>query len=251
MTDQPKLIRPRSPRFPSHSLDEALVYAKKIYDGVHKSTVDSETALRIMGFSGRNGASASALGSLRQFALIEGMGERTRVSDLAISIFAPIDNAERVGALRESAFRPKAFAAISERFANKIPALDEPIKAFLVREQGFGPAGAKQCIESLRATISFLEGEAESLTEAKPETHGDETAASDQTVIDSLAAVPLAVSESKITLSYPQNENVTHARFPLAKECYAELTVFGAATPKAFERLKAQIDLLISAMSED
>lgn len=251
MTDQPKLIRPRSPRFPSHSLDEALVYAKKIYDGVHKSTVDSETALRIMGFSGRNGASASALGSLRQFALIEGMGERTRVSDLAISIFEPIDNAERVGALRESAFRPKAFAAVSERFANKVPALDEPIKAFLVREQGFGPAGAKQCIESLRATLSFLESEDESLSEPKPETQGDDIAASDKQVIDSPPTGDAHARESKLSISYPQNENVTHARFPLAKECYAELTVFGAATPKAFERLKAQIELLISAMSED
>jgi hypothetical protein len=251
MIEIQKPIRPRSPRFPSHSLGDALVYAKKIYDGVHKSSVDSETALRIMGFSGRNGASASALGSLRQFGLIEGMGERTRVSDLSISIFQPIDEREKIDSLRHAAVHPKIFAAIYERFGNKVPAVDEPIKAFLVREQNFSPAGAKQCIESLRTTMTFLEHETQSLPDDVASAPAEEVKAPADSSLKSESRDDGALPESATALSLPQNENATHARFPLGKECYAELTIFGAATPKSFERLKAQIELLISAMSEE
>jgi len=205
----------------------------------------------MMGFSGKNGASASALGSLRQFGLIEGIGEKTRVSDLAISIFEPIAKHERIESIRQAAFRPRVFSEIHERFGNKVPSVDEPIKAFLVRERDFSPNGAKQCIETLRATVAFLEAEAESLEQEQHDPLVSEASDSLRAHADVNPVVAVETVGSAKVLSFPQSENVTHARFPLGKECYAELTIFGPANTKSFERLKLQIDLMIAAMTED
>src|SRR4051812_23505010 len=91
----PASERTRSPRAPKHSLQEAIGFAQAIYDAVHRSQIDSNTAFRLMGFAGKSGSSATALGSMRQFGLIEGLGEKTRITDLALKILEPASAFER------------------------------------------------------------------------------------------------------------------------------------------------------------
>lgn len=148
--------RQRSPRFPSYPLQDAVEFASKIYENVHRSAIDAETAFKLMGFKGRSGASSTALGAIRQFGLIEGQGENTKISDLALTIFEPESKTERNAALTAAFKRPDVFSAISDRFDDRIPQSDEPIRAFIIRELGFSQAGADQCLASLRTSLGFL-----------------------------------------------------------------------------------------------
>ena len=65
--------RARSPRAPRHSLRDAVRYARAIYNGVHRSPIDSHIAYKLMGLR-KSGASAHRVSSVRQFGLIEGWG---------------------------------------------------------------------------------------------------------------------------------------------------------------------------------
>lgn len=230
-------IRKRSPRFPGHSLEETLSYARRIYDAVHRSAIDSSTAFEVMGFAGKSGSSATALGSVRQYDLVEGFAENTRISDLALQIFEPASVSERDRALRKAAFAPKVFEEILERFAGKIPSVDEPIRAYLIRDLGFSKGGAEECIGSLRRTIAYL-----------PEETAEDEA------INSTTPSATAVEHSKeLPASQPapaEFGSATQLRFPLSRECYAELTILGEVTPRAIVNLKRQIDLLEEFWSE-
>lgn len=148
--------RSRSPRFPSYPLNDAIRFADHIYEGIHRAPVDAETAFRLMGFKGRSGASATALGSVRQFGLIEGIGEKTRISELALRILQPESEAEKIGAIRFASEQPEVFRAVFDRFEGRLPSVDDPIKAFLIRELGFSKPGADLCTGSLRATYELV-----------------------------------------------------------------------------------------------
>src|SRR6478672_1340709 len=116
--------RSRSPRFPGYSIKDAIEYAKRIYGGVHRATVPSDTVFRLMGFAGKSGPSSAALGALRQFGLIEGIGERTRITDLALSIVQPASENERIEGVRAAARSPEVFRLIHERFDGHVPPAD-------------------------------------------------------------------------------------------------------------------------------
>src|SRR5687767_518889 len=146
MTSGQTLQRTRSPRAPRRALNDALRYARVIYNAVHRSPIDSITAYKLMGFSGKSGSSATALGSVRQFGLVEGTGDKTRISNLALKVLEPASEAEHAHALAEAANVPEVFRAIFDRFERRIPPSDEPLRAFLIRELSFSPTGAKECI---------------------------------------------------------------------------------------------------------
>lgn len=237
-------FRKRSPRFPSHTLDEAIVYARRIYEAVHRSPIDASTAFEVMGFTGKSGSSATALGSVRQYGLIEGFAENTRISDLALQIFEPATSEEQVRAKRQAAFTPKVFTDISERFSGKVPSVDEPIRAFLIRDLGFSKSGAEECISSLRGTLSSMphDTETENPTGHQVVTEND--------LQESQSRLEDPSTESRAS-GASANESASHLRFPLTKECYAELTILGELTPKAIGNLKKQIDLLSDILEDE
>ena len=234
--------RKRSPRFPSHSLKEALGYARKMYDAVHRSPIDSSTAVKVMGFSGKSGASASALGSVRQYGLIDGLGDRTRISELGLMLLEPASEEEYASGLKNAAFSPQIFGSISERFSGKIPSVDEPLRSYLIRDLGFSKPGAAECVASLRATLGFLNDSApDSAKRSEPtlnELLGD---AGSQAVV----ANPTNPADS-----LKGTGGGTHTRFPLTRDCYAELTLYGEVGPKALENLKRHIQFLVEILGE-
>jgi len=148
--------RSRSPRYPSHSLPQANEFVRKVYEGIHRSPVDSLTMLRIMGFAGKSGASATALGSMRQYGLIQGFADNTRVSDLALSILEPISDEERENAIKKAAESPAVFNQILERFGGRLPNSSDALRAYLIRELGFSSTGARDCIVAITGTQDFL-----------------------------------------------------------------------------------------------
>jgi len=218
-------------------LEEAINYAKRIYEGVHTSSIDSQTAFKLMGFAGKSGASATALGSVRQFGLIEGMGENTRVTDLALRIFEPGSSAEHAQATREASRLPDAFAAIEDRFGGKTPTVDEPIRAFLIRDLGFSSRGADECITSFRRTNQFVSQFSPQRFEVIPVSEVfDESASS--------LKEPSQPSDSGKMADRITPDDSDVIRIPLSKECTAEIRFTGPISEKALSNMIRHIELM-------
>ena len=239
--------RSRSPRFPSHSLEQAIEFTKKIYEGVHRSPVDSLSAMQLMGFTGKNGASATALGSIRQFGLIEGTGDKTRVSALALKILEPIDQHEMEAAVNEAASYPAVFGQILGRFDGRLPSANEPIRAFLIRELGFSKSGADDCLEAIRATLQFKDGIASSATESK-------FAAADLDAKLDLDRSPKGAretAESSFGVGHSLHDaSDEHMLIPLTRECKASLRFHGTVSEKAISNLMKHIELMKEVWAE-
>jgi hypothetical protein len=227
----------RSPRAPRYSLAEAIGYVSRIYDGVHRSAIDATTAYQLMGFAGKSGTSATALGSVRQFGLVEGIGDRTRVSDLALRILEPASPDELHDALQEALRQPTVFKAIMERFDGRLPAANEPIRAFLIRDLGFSKQGAEECISALRTSIKQV---GEPSVEALP---------------SSVQQSESIVAESGAQFAEQRTEKSSNVRelirLPLTKDCAVELRFDGLVTTKAIGNLIRHIDLMKDVWAED
>ena len=65
------MARMRSPNFPSLSLEEAVDFAKGIWDKNRKALIPREAAAKDLGYTGLTGRSMSVLGALNQYGLVE------------------------------------------------------------------------------------------------------------------------------------------------------------------------------------
>ncbi len=98
------------------------------------------------------------LAALGKFGLLEGRGEETRVTDLAVRILAfPPGSPERHAALREAAGRPELFVDLDQRFARG-QASDGAIRAWLIT-RGFIPPAAEAAMRAYRETRQLVEAE--------------------------------------------------------------------------------------------
>jgi hypothetical protein len=233
----------RSPKYPRIPLTEAISHARRLYDGVHRSTISADTAFRVMGYSGKTGASATVLGALRQYDLVNGLRGDISISDLALRILEPSSKRERSDAIMEAAHAPEAFRAIFAHFTGNVPKSDEPIRAFLIRTMGFGRGGAEDCIKSFRETQFQAEIERHEFP-SDEEQAAPEDAVVDIKDIDWSTAKVLSPPEAAASVSptcVPLREFV---RMPLSRDCFAELRFEGEITQVAIDRLVAYIELM-------
>lgn len=233
--------RTRSPRAPRQSLSDSIEYVRKIYEGVHRSAIDALTAYQLMGFAGKSGTSATALGSLRQYGLIEGAGDRTRVSELALRILEPASESERAEAMSEAAHLPDVYQALYDRFEGRIPAADEPIRAFLIRDLGFSRSAADDCIKSFRMTNAQVN---EATMRATLTVPMRELAREDSERQHSL-------SEAREQVQEPVAKGSELVQLPLTRECAAELRFKGRVTDKAVTNLIRHIELMREVWAEE
>lgn len=242
MTSLSPKDRSRSPRFPSQPLDESLRHAEAIYHAVHRSSVDSATIYQLMGFSGKSGTSAKALGSLRQYGLIEGIGDRTRVSDLALAILEPESASEKASAIHVASQNPDVFREVLERFDGRVPQADEAIRAFLIRELGFQKNSADECIKALRQSLAFA-GSFRHEVEIRPQPVTPEEGPSPERSTN-------ADREKEIQKEIESNDGELMI-IPLTKECRAELRIVGPLNSRAIRNLIRHINLLADVWAEE
>lgn len=237
--------RSRSPKYPRISLGDTITYARRLYVEAHKAKVDADTAVQLMGFSGKSGASSVALGAVRQFGLVDGLRGDIQISDLALRILQPVSRQEEEEAMLEAAMRPDVFDALSIHFERDFPKSDEPIKAHLIRTMGFSQPGAIECVSSLRKTLEEIErfsvspkdpglGLIESATDSHSASWSSEP-----------VAAPEAVISTQITSA--QEELV---RIPLSKSCTAELRLIGDIDQTSIDRLVQYIELMRGVWAE-
>lgn len=226
----------RSPRYPRISVLNAVSYARRLYEGAHRSEMDSDTAYRVMGFAGKNGASATVLGAVRQFGLVDGLRGNLKVSDVAMRLLEPSSRAEYVEALHEAAYNPDVFGALFNQFPEGIPKSDDPIRSFLIRMLDFSRSGADECIGSFRETLSELDSES------------DQAIRKDVAEITQALPEPLHIERPVPPVQPIQARELSpteeFVRIPLTRECMAELRFSGPVCEEAIARLIKYIELM-------
>jgi hypothetical protein len=236
------MVGKRSPRYPRLGLGKAVELAERLYKGAHRSRVDADTAARVIGYSNSSsGAAAVALGALRQFGLVDGLRGDVQISDVAMRILQPMDEQERIAALNEAAKNPEIFGLVLAQFSGEIPRSDEPIKAYLVRQQGFSQGGAEEVASTLRETFSGLP-----MVQAPPmarETDPENLTPS--TPADSPPVSPTSLSSAQDS---DKGELIV---LPLGASCKAELRFVGEVTSTAYDRLIRHLGLLRDMLVED
>ncbi len=236
------ISRTRSPRYPSHALPDAIGYAIKIYEAMHRSVFGSDTAVRLMGFAGKNGASTTALGSVRQYGLIEGIGDNTRVTELALQIFEPSSDQEYREGVQVAARHPEVFKSIYERFDDRIPPSDEPLRAYLIRDLGFSKNGVDDCISALRGTVAFAKNNEplipSNARSTEIDSNTDELILTDKIPSDRTPNIERSGASDSI-------------RIPLTKECVAELRFEGPVTEKAIQNFLRHLELMKDVWAEE
>lgn len=238
MVQQSDQSQGRSPRYPRYPLPAAIEYARRLYEGAHRSMIETHTAYRVMGFAGKSGASATALGAARQFGLIEGDRGAVRVSDLGMAVLEPSGPEEHTFALHTAANTPEVFEAILNHFDGEPPRSNEPLRSFLIRARGFSRSGADDCIASFRTTFAFVEdidkiGEPTSADPLTPAV-GD--------------VLPTSPGQE---IGSPVGSNTEVLRFRLTKDCLAELSLSGPPDALAFSRLIRHLELMREVWTEE
>jgi hypothetical protein len=233
----------RSPRYPRQSLATSLEMVRKIFEGVHQSQVDADTAAKLIGYTNsRSGAAAGALGALRQYGLLDGLRGGVSVSDLAMRILQPMDQDERAGALREAAAKPEMFGRIISQFNGRLPSADEPIRAFLIRQEGFSSGGANELIKTIRETLSGVPQQADSGQSERAPDPDAEAAPGPESTSSS------TVSASALSSDAPAGELIT---LPLGQNSRAELRLIGDISAISYARLIRHLELLREMASEE
>ncbi|HYD14570.1 MAG TPA: hypothetical protein VEC11_17115 [Allosphingosinicella sp.] len=238
----------RSPRFPFFPLSDAISYAEKIYQGVHRSPVDSLTAYKLMGFTGKTGSSSKALGAARQFGLVEGTGDRTRITDLALKIFEPASPNEKAEAINDAARRPELYNQILSRFEGRIPSADEPLRAFLIREAGFSKTGADSFLESFRATLNYV-GQFVPMKQDHSDQDNDRQEGDGNSLQQEVEETPVGDSVAPSEPSRLERSGEVF-RVPVARHCIAELRFEGPVTAIALDKLVKHIELMKEVWAE-
>lgn len=248
MANEFDVAQSRSPRYPRYDLQTTIAYAKRFYDGAHRSVVDTHTAYRVMGFAGKTGASATALGSVRQYGLVEAPRGGVRISSLGLQILEPASPEEYVDALHVAANQPTVFAQLSIHFEGDFPRSDEPIRAYLIRQLGFSKKGADECISSLRETFSFIESQ--SVVSAPP---GEPVADIQPRTVEAVGQAQgnsTAVGHSISTQSASEAANDLVV-VPLTKDCRVEMRFYGEITDRALAKLVRYVDLMREDWAEE
>jgi hypothetical protein len=219
---------------------------KKLFNGVHQSKVDVDTAAKVIGYSGSGGgAASSALGALRQFGLVDGLRGDVAVSDLALRILQPMDEEERVSAMREAAMKPEIFSRLVNQFGGRLPASDEPIRAFLIRQEGFSTAGANELIKTLRETLIALP-EAPRGLPTRPLDEEEEAQTNTAALEAPQQSAPQAAQAPSADLV--PGELIT---LPLGHTAKAELRLLGEINAVTYSRLIRHLELLREMAAEE
>ncbi|MCY0092638.1 hypothetical protein [Hoeflea ulvae] len=153
--------RVRSPRYPAISLQEAEEMVRRIFEKDGMNPVDRESAVQHMGYSSLNGASATALASLKQFGLTSDAGKgMLQLTTLALDLIEPESEEGRAKAIQAAAFTPDLFSSLRQRFPETVPS-EGNLRAHLLRQE-FTSAAVKSVVPAYLQTCEYVAAAGES-----------------------------------------------------------------------------------------
>jgi hypothetical protein len=243
--------RKKSPRAPTIPLDEAIERVMKAYDKERLHPAPTDVVAQNLGYKGASSGSAlSAMASLRYYGLLErpSDGLLAVTKDVEALKFAPEDSLKRsliLGFLR----RPALFAELLEKYSTGLPS-DANLKYDLI-QRGFLPASASDVVSVFRRSADF----ARYFDNGGVDLPGETNASEDEAVPARVA--PEARESAQPSVARTSTSEILdegqYDRIPVrlrgARRAWLVIpTPFFAADK---QRLKAQIDLLLSEDEEE
>lgn len=256
--------RKKSPRAPTLPLDEAIDRVMKMYEKERLHPAPTDVVAQNLGYKGASSGSAlSALASLRYYGLLE----RPKDGLLAVTKeveafkFAPDESLKR-SFLLSFLRRPVLFSELLEKYSTGLPS-DANLKYDLI-QRGFLPGTAAEVVSVFRRSVEFT-GYFDGADSDLSANVVDTSAASQESVAEAQPAVALQEprTEARSSASAPQLATRGQSpdllgegefdripvRLPGARRAWLVIpTPFFAADK---QRLKAQIDLLLTQDEED
>ena len=173
------MARITSPGYPGSTLSEAIDLTTIIFEKNRQNPTDREAAVRDMGYSGLTGTSAKILSDLSHFGLVERSGKGgIRVTDTAVRIILPHNNAEKQAALFQAAHTPALFRKIREQWPDGFIS-ENSLRAYLMR-QGFASVAIHSVIKSYLKTYDLLRQEGATESNGTPLERGGESMVEEQ-----------------------------------------------------------------------
>jgi len=256
--------RKKSPRAPTIPLDEAIERVMKAYEKERLHPAPSDVVAQNIGYKGAsNGAALSALASLRYYGLLERPrdGLLAVTKDVEAYKFAPDDSLKRLFLLNFLR-RPVLFSELLEKYSTGLPS-DANLKYDLI-QRGFLPKSAAEVVSVFRRSVEFTSYFDGSEHDLAPKAVDPSPATEDMVAdVRANAAVNEPMIEVRTGVGLPQpavraqppelpgddEYDRIPVRLPGARRAWLVIpTPFFAADK---QRLKAQIDLLLTQDEED
>ena len=237
--------KPRSPRYPSLSLQHAIEKVRAVYEKEYTHRVNKELVAKRMGYTSLNGASLTTISALCKYGLLGGRGE-LQVTPLAVTILAdPPDSPERQAAIREAALLPTLFTTLSQHYGGRMPSV-ENVSAYL-QKNNFTPRAATAAAHAYLDTMELVSPEAGGYNTPQEEA-GNESSASPQFPDTWMADMskgqqaPKTKPKQGDTPPQPPDQELLQQR--VAKDCVAKVMFQGRATQQAVDKLVEYLKLM-------
>lgn len=242
----------RSPNYPSANLQEAIQWAKMIYEKERRAGAPRDIVLKHMGYNSPNGAALRALATLKKFGLTEERDERIFISPIGLDILVYPNSDERhKKALKESALKPNIYRDVLDRYRGEFPS-DETVKAELVREYGFNESVVDSFLLDFYETLRYAELHSDSSSLALRDEMNEGASGNLPLSGTVMAMVKRAPSAMNAPTAYaPAIGSANTFPIPLRKQNQAVISF--ARMPldkKDIELLKGWIDLMEENLTE-
>ena len=230
------MARARSPEYPAISLKEAIDRVKLVYDKDYQNRLPKKVIAEHMGYKGLSGASLPVLSALAKYGLLEGRGDETRVSDLAVAIIAHAPGTtERIEALKQASSLPELFAELDSRFPGG--ASDQALRSYLLTNK-FIPGAADAAIRAYRDTKILVESEGGGYISA-------------QQLQSATSAESFSSEARRLLDQHPASLQPPKAKGPMLQEIFnldegpVTLSFPGDLSQESYEELKASLELFL------
>ncbi len=256
MADAP---RKKSPRAPTMALDEALERVLRAYDKEHLHAVPTDIVAQNLGYKGvTSGTALAALASLRYYGLLERPSDGLLAvsKDVEAFRYSPSEDLKR-SFLFNFLRKPTLFAELLDKYSSELPS--DPTLKYELIQRGFLPATASSVVAVFRRSVEFsdyfgraekgLIAEVEEIESADEVEFGSPAISATSRTIEN---APLPVSRSA-SLPASAIDDSEHDRIPvrLSGGRRAWLSIPTPFFMADKQRLKAQIDLLLTAEDDE
>lgn len=245
------ITKKKSPRAPSIALDDAIERAIKVYDKERRNPAPVDVIAQNMGYKdSKNGAAMAILASLKYYGLLDkvGVGMLSVSKDIEAYKFAPseqLKNSQIIKWLKT----PPVFLELIEKYQEGLPS-DATLKFELI-QMGFSPEAANSCLQAFLRSVGYAHYfEQPTQKEAPLFDSGNDAALEKESGDFACNVLPPLSNKMQPIATAVLSETIDRipVRLSGGRRAWIEVPIPFYNSDK--ERLKAQIDLLITDDSD-
>lgn len=240
------MARQRSPNYPNTGLQEAIRRAKEVYKLEHTMKADPATIAKDLGYNGINGASLTAISTLKKFGLLTEEGTKLRISDDALTIMEyPENSPEYAKACLDSAYKPSLFAELHNEFGDRLPS-EHNLRAYLIK-RGFSQSALDSAIRAYRETSEFVSVmKLDYIEDVAVEEIGHDMTESSPQIMASTGGAKGSSRAQAYSATVKEFGN-----YLVSKGCTMRILADGPVTSKGIENLISYLQLAKDALKDD